>query len=90
MCLDHDPPLRAPDESGQHLYDLPRIRQEIADRVAWASAYEQSHLPRYDKTGVVDDYFTANSARFLAQHKTCRIGIVDEHGEQHSTEEAEQ
>lgn len=31
-CLDHDPPLFADDESGQHLYDLPQIRADIARR----------------------------------------------------------
>ena len=83
-CLDHDPPLQAEDESGQHLYDLPRIRQELRNRAAWAAAYEQNRLRRYSETGAVDDYFTANSARFLAQHKTCRIGIRDEYGAVHA------
>ena len=32
-CEDHDPPLVAREESGQHLYDLPTIRADIADEV---------------------------------------------------------
>lgn len=74
-CLDHDPPLVAEDESGQHLSDLPRIRQEVADREAL--------LKEWEGRNCVPGYFTYHSLRFLAQHRKCRIGIEDEYGEDH-------
>ena len=36
-CLDHDPPLKADGESGQHLYDLPQIRKDIRRRASLPS-----------------------------------------------------
>lgn len=80
-CRDHEPPLLAADESGQHLYDLPRIRQEVADReqIADANHWWQGG------DGDPDGYFRANSARFLAAHARCRIGITDEYGREHPT-----
>lgn len=79
MCLDHDPPLVAEGESGQHLTDLPQIRADIAARetlVASASTWEN--------WTTVDQYFRRNTVRFLAQHQKCRIGIQDEYGVTHS------
>lgn len=51
-CLDHDPPLRADGESGQHLDDLPQLRADIAARdglvaVAAASAGEVPDLGHF-------------------------------------------
>ena len=73
VCLDHNPPLVAGDESGQHLYDLPQIRKDIADRDMIVAAV---------KADVFDgsNYFRNHTARFLAAHPTCRIGIRDEYG----------
>lgn len=79
-CLDHDPPLFAPDESGQHLYDLPQIRADIANREAVVAAYEA------DEYGVNTPYFLAHTAQFLTRHTKCRIGIEDEYGREHSLE----
>lgn len=86
QCLDHNPPLRARDESGQHLYDLPRIRAEVAHRSELVALIDEDRLPEYYTTGVVGHYFQSNSARFLAEHAQCRIGIVDEYGEEHPIE----
>ena len=88
VCLDHDPPLLAEEESGQHRYDLPRIREEINNREEIVRAYEGGHSlnPRYasdwddESTNV---YFRVRSARFLARHQSCRIGIQDEYGQDH-------
>lgn len=83
-CLDHDPPIRAEDESGQHLYDLPRIRHEIANReaVVAASLADDDLAEWGDINGW---YFRSHSARFLRQHPKCRIGIRDEYGVEHLT-----
>lgn len=73
-CLNHDPPLRSDGEVGQHLYDLPRIREDISNR-------EQFTVD--DERGVYSDYghhFINNAARFLVKHPKCDIGIVDEYG----------
>lgn len=72
-CLDHDPPLRADNESGQHLCDLDDIRQDIRDRDALVRLYMVDGVKGW----------RASSARFLARHPKCRIGIVDEHGDYH-------
>lgn len=32
VCESHTPPIVADDESGQHLYDLPQIRSDLANR----------------------------------------------------------
>ena len=75
-CACHVPPLRAEDESGQHLYDLPRIRDEIANRARLIEEYDSSEL----------DYFERNSARFLTDHRHCVVTIRDEYGRAHPTE----
>ena len=81
-CLYHDPPLVAEDESGQHLYDLPRIRAEIADRETVAAE------PDHSRDGVdVSRYFRSRSSRFLSQHPSCRIGVRDEYGRDHPVED---
>ena len=71
-CLDHSPPLQADGESGQHLYDLPTIRDDIAKREQIVEAWkgEWTH----------GDHFRRNTARFLADHPSCQIGIRDEYG----------
>lgn len=74
-CLDHDPPLSADDESGQHLSDLPQIRADLADRERVVASIRDGWDP--------GDYFRNNTARFLASHKKCRIGIRDEYGDEH-------
>lgn len=78
-CLDHDPPLRAEDESGQHLYDLKQLRADIASREAIVEAWDLNIQPA--------DYFRVHTARFLVGHRKCRLGIVDEYGKRHSIEE---
>ena len=77
-CLDHDPPLRAGDESGQHLYDLPRLRREIADKHVL--------LQHWDTEWTGSWSFTNNTLRFLSSHLDCRIGIVDEYGQRYPVE----
>jgi len=74
-CEDHTPPLMADDESGQHLYDLPQIRADIAGRDALVAAIKDGLT--------VDDYFRRHTARFLVQHPKCRLSIQDEYGDEH-------
>lgn|GEM_PF-2023782 len=85
-CLDHTPPLRAVDESGQHHYDLPRIREEVATREQMVARHKSGALWRaYNDANIAGRhdsaaYFARHSGAFLAQHQTCRIGIRDEYG----------
>ena len=74
-CLDHTPPIRAEDESGQHLYDLPQLRADVANRDALVAAYWD------DMT--MADYFRRNTIRFIVTHPKCRFRIVDEYGREH-------
>lgn len=74
-CLDHDPPLLANEESGQHLYDLPQIRDDIARRELWV---------KQSDSGYIDlGYFRNHTIDFLCAHRSCRIGITDEYGDKH-------
>jgi len=79
-CCDHDPPLSS-DDVGQHLTDLPRIRNEIANRKVFVAAAE--HFPDYE-------YFTRNAARFFIRHPHCAIGIRDEYGALLAADKAEE
>jgi hypothetical protein len=77
-CLNHDPVLSSDGEVGQHLYDLPRIRDEIARRDLFVANANSGLGIDYG------DHFTNNAARFLATHPRCAIGIRDEYGRPHS------
>lgn len=77
-CLDHTPPLSSDGEVGQHLYDLPRIRDEIAKRDQFVAMADLA--PDYGS------HFTNNAARFFMQHPHCRIGIRDEYNRKHPLE----
>jgi hypothetical protein len=88
-CLDHDPPLRADDESGQHLSDVPRVRAEIADREAVA-ANQDYYAPSSVDDCDMDAYFRSHSSHFLAAHTKCRIGIRDEYGINYTPDDPEQ
>ena len=80
-CRDHTPAIQADGESGQHLSDLPQLRQDIADRDAIVHALQELDLyPRYSS-------YRRNTATFLAAHPHCRLGIVDEYGREHPIEE---
>ena len=79
QCLSRNPPLVADGESGQHLYDLPQLREDIANRYLIVQAAKADIWP--------DDYFRRNTANFLAAHPFCRLGIEDEYGREHPLEE---
>lgn len=74
-CRDHTPYLTSWGEVGQHLRDLPRIRQEIADRALFIAAGDR--CPDYG------NHFTNHAAGFFYQHPHCVIGIRDEYGAEH-------
>lgn len=81
-CEDHDPPLVAREESGQHLRNLPGIRADIADREAIVRI---TRAPAYVDLGPSRNA----TADFLADHPACRIGIVDEYGTDHPVDPKE-
>lgn len=76
-CQDHNPPMSSDGEVGQHLYDLPRIRREIAERELFVA------LARSGIEFSYDHHFTSNAARFFTKHPHCRIRIFDEYGNEH-------
>lgn len=78
ICRSHTPPLRADGESGQYLSDLPTIRADLQNRKELIKLYDE--YVGFDYSGS----YRANTARFLAHHPNCIIGIVDEYGHNHS------
>jgi hypothetical protein len=81
VCRDHKPPLVADDESGQHLYDLPQIRADLANRDALVAAWKDDVQ--------TDLRFRCNTVRFLTAHPRCDIGIRDEYGAWHPETEGD-
>lgn len=79
VCMDHNPPLPADGESGQHLYDLPKIRADIANRDTLVAA-NQTDDGFYDR----GHHFANNTLRFLIAHPHCQLGIRDEYDGWHS------
>lgn len=79
-CEDHDPPLLS-DYVGQHLYDLPDIRDYITHRDAYVALAESDDYPAFAS------HYTRHAYTFLVAHPRCRIGIVDEYGREHPTQE---
>ena len=79
-CRDHTPVIQADDESGRHLSDLPQLRQDIANRDVIVHALQVLDL-------YYDGSYRDNTARVLAAHPRCHLGIVDEYGREHPIEE---
>jgi hypothetical protein len=88
VCFDHDPPLIADDESGQHLSDLDQIRADIAMPIdELISAVDTA--PRVAPFEPDPTYFRRHTMRFRVAHPRCRIGIRDECGVEHPIEQTE-
>ena len=83
QCDSHNPPLQSPHEVGQHLRDLPRIREEINRREDLYRAYQHGYLGYESESG---GYFTRFLREFLIQHPHCDLQIVDEYGDTHPLE----
>lgn len=74
-CDSHDPPLENEGESGQHLYDLEQIWADIKHRDRIAAAWNDGFIP--------GNTCRCNTARFLAEHPHCTIGVIDEYDRTH-------
>lgn len=87
-CTEHDPPIRSESEVGQHLYDLPRIREWLTDRAGLVDTFKD----RLIYTGYVgpEDYFGRHAAQFFMKHPHCRILIRDEYGSVHYIEQGDE
>ncbi len=80
-CRDHD--MDAPEESGQHWYDVPRVRADITMR-----EHLVEHWDAMRNLGLGIDsrrahfgYFTYNSVQFFVEHRECiDFGIITETG----------
>lgn len=88
VCDSHEPPLVAGDESGQHLYNLPAVvtaiahAKDVADLFVANGSGQAVEALVIAKAGPVrwDAHYGRHTGSFLAQHTTCRLGIVDEYG----------
>lgn len=76
-CTDHTPPIRAESESGQHLYDLPQIRTDLAERERITSMDIEDFWEL--TTDHIIQPFTLNTWRFLREHPNCNIEIRDQY-----------
>lgn len=86
-CTGHDPRLRSRREVGQHLYDLPRIRLELAERERLLAAVPPELEYRLWADGERTLCFTIHAVEFLREHPRCPLEIVDEYGERHPIEQ---
>jgi hypothetical protein len=81
-CLDHDPPIRSREEFTQHTRDkrwdhamqLANNRPVTRDTSYWSTPLGATDEDRSHS------YFDMNARDFLADHPTCRLGIVSEYG----------
>lgn len=81
-CLDHDPPIRADEESGQHLYDLPQVHNDIAHRAEMLAADDaDGEMSWVYENGLA--HFRSNTLRFFRRHRTCNLDVIDEYGTIH-------
>ena len=81
-CAAHEPAISSGNEVGQHLFDLPAVREYIKHRDALV---EVSTLEGVDLIG-----YASAAAHFLAQHPACPIQIRDEYGKKHELEETKE
>ena len=75
QCLSHRPPLVAEGESGQHLYDLPQLREDIAQAVALGWAHHPDGIAALSVGCWPEERFRRTTALFLREHPTCLLGI---------------
>lgn len=79
LCLDHTPPISSwrMGDVGNHLSDLPKAQQYIANRELYLQLWERHDFVQLDDS-------KANTAMyFFADHPNCNIGIRDEYGRHH-------
>ena len=83
-CLDHDPPIISDMEFTQHTNDDAfRAAIDLANSRPIGSkdfTYNDS----------LRDYFDGNARRFLIQHPSCRLGLVNEYDKRQPLPEKEQ
>lgn len=77
-CICHNPPIRSDNESGQHLYDLPQIREDYANRQVITDGVLHRDVWPQDTYG-----YRSNTARFFAAHPDCVLSLRDEYGRQY-------
>jgi hypothetical protein len=91
-CTDHDPPIRSEDESGQHLYDLPKLRKVLEDP-KWREPNDDPREWDYDSRADMwherKGWFHISTVKFLRQHPRCNLKIIDELGREHPLKEDE-
>lgn len=86
LCLSHDPPVVSDSVDGwlaTNSWGLGQLRAHVADRERVARLYRETEgeWPPMDER---DRHWTA---RFLAMHPNCTLGIIDEYSRTHPLEE---
>lgn len=89
QCLDHNPPLRSDGEVGQHMTDLQYARSLIKDRIILAYMFSAT-IWKWPGGENGLDQWKYNAARFFSEHEHCNLGIVDEYGQRHPIQSAEE
>lgn len=72
-CVDHDPPIRADGESGQHDYNRPTMIEDYAKRDLLVAAANDGLWE--------NDRYRVNTQAFFREHPHCRLRIVTEYGD---------
>lgn len=81
VCEQHDEPVRANYESGQHLYDLPQLRLDWLNRRHWL-AYIERFPGTLTREFDLLTYFQRHTFAFLRDHADCdQMHVVTEYGE---------
>lgn len=73
-CLDHTPTITS-EEFTQHRDDY-AYKQGV--KLALSRPIPEEW---WDRRSLTDDYFAAQSCRFLVAHPTCNLGLVNEYNE---------
>lgn len=80
QCENHDPPIRAARESGQHYRDLQQIFAALDNRDTVIRTWNCFATPRAS--------FPWNTAKFIVTHPHCTITVQSETGQEITRDQA--
>lgn len=83
-CLEHDPPLISDDEFTQHTDDY-AFREGVwlaNTRVEWIELERRAEEAGMHLSADHDHFLRTNAMRFLRGHPKCKLGLVNEYGDE--------